>query len=296
MKILLGICAVLLLMPSAYAQVSYYGIDNVINRDNSIDVKMTITFSEIIENFNFIFLGSINNFKAVSNAGPVDCNLESDAVTNVNCKLSLTQEKRNLEITFTTDSLVKGLGNLLFFDGDFNINKNMNSVFVSVKIPEGMILSSNNNTYPTLPIGSNTISDGRHIIVTWSLFNITHNSLPKFQLAYEPLSVAPSIPSYVYFIVGVIAAASVSFIIVRRMRKPKDVIFSVLDKYEKSVMDCVVNSGGTVNQKKIVQETNLSKAKVSRVIKNLVNRGLVESERLGRTSKIKVIKKGFGHF
>jgi uncharacterized membrane protein len=56
-------------------------------------------------------------------------------------------------------------------------------------------------------------------------------------------------------------------------------------------MDVIIASGGTVNQRKVVQETNLSKAKVSRVVKSLEERGLIEVERLGRTNKLKARKK-----
>ena len=48
-----------------------------------------------------------------------------------------------------------------------------------------------------------------------------------------------------------------------------------------------------MNQRKIVQETNLSKAKVSRVVKSLVERGVIEVERIGRTNKLKILKKKF---
>jgi predicted transcriptional regulator len=301
MKILLCLFLLILIanLPVAYSQISYYGIENEISKDSSVNVKMTITFSEAIKEFNFILFYKIANFKAFSNAGPVDCSVEYSSITNVQCKLQLTSEKRSLEITFTTSELVKGLNNKLFlFNGDFGLNKDISSMFVSVKIPEGMVLTSKNNTYPTLPQKTNILSDGRRIIVTWSLSNITSDTPLKFQLAYEPsTSVVTDISGYwLYFLIGVTIATIASLIFIKKFRKPKDVILSVLDDYEKLVMDCIVKAGGTINQKKIVQETNLSKAKVSRVIKNLVERGLVESERLGRTNKIKLVKKKFGYF
>jgi uncharacterized membrane protein len=71
-------------------------------------------------------------------------------------------------------------------------------------------------------------------------------------------------------------------------------VLSVLDDFERKVLDVIVNAGGTVNQKKVVQETNLSKAKVSRVVQDLVKRGLIQAERLGRTNKLKLVKKKLG--
>jgi len=45
-----------------------------------------------------------------------------------------------------------------------------------------------------------------------------------------------------------------------------------------------------VDQRKIVSESGFSKAKVSRIIQNLVGRGVVESERIGRKNIIKLKK------
>ena len=82
--------------------------------------------------------------------------------------------------------------------------------------------------------------------------------------------------------------------IFKRIKKPAEVIISVLDDYEKRVINIINAAGGEVNQRKVVQETNLSKAKVSRVVKNLQNRGLITVERIGRTNKLKLAKKKFG--
>jgi len=295
-QILMVVLFLLALTPVAYSQVSYYGVNNVIKLDGSVDVNITITFSEAVKSFDFFFFGKINNFKASSSAGPVECKVESRELSYVNCLLSLTQEKRNLDMSFTTGDLVKSLENKFFFNGDFGISKRIGSVFVSVKLPEGMILADDER-YPIKPSGVQTISDGRSIIAVWGFSEVGEKDPLKFQLAYESTSpIAASSNYLLYFIVGAAVASSISFIVIRRFRKPKDVILSVLDKYERDVMDKIVKAGGTINQKKIVQQTNLSKAKVSRVIKNLVNRGLVESERRGRTSIIKLINKRFSHF
>jgi uncharacterized membrane protein len=56
-------------------------------------------------------------------------------------------------------------------------------------------------------------------------------------------------------------------------------------------MKAISQAGGEINQRKVVQETNLSKAKVSRVVKTLAERGLIEIKRSGRTNKLKMVKK-----
>jgi uncharacterized membrane protein len=117
----------------------------------------------------------------------------------------------------------------------------------------------------------------------------------KFQILYETIVIPPLFDfriRYALLAGGAIGLIS-TFVYLRYFRKPEKVILSVLDEYERRIFDLIVAAGGTVNQRKIVQETNLSKAKVSRVVKSLVERGVIEVERIGRTNKLKVLKKKF---
>jgi uncharacterized membrane protein len=135
---------------------------------------------------------------------------------------------------------------------------------------------------------STKVSDGRHIIVVWKLDEIEGKSL-VFQALYEPVQ---EMPSFIwYFIGGVAVIGIVAFFIIKKVRKPQEVILSVLDDYERNIMKTIAESGGEINQRKVVQHTNLSKAKVSRVVKTLEERGLIEVERLGRTNKLRLVKK-----
>jgi len=72
------------------------------------------------------------------------------------------------------------------------------------------------------------------------------------------------------------------FIYFRRQPKIVDI---GLTKDEKAVLN-VVATYGKVSQKKIVKETGLSKAQVSRIAKSLEERGLIERRRKGRSYEI----------
>jgi uncharacterized membrane protein len=52
----------------------------------------------------------------------------------------------------------------------------------------------------------------------------------------------------------------------------------------------VLREKGTVDQRQIVRETDFSKAKVSRIISNLVERGVLEKEVKGRKNLIRLKK------
>jgi DNA-binding Lrp family transcriptional regulator len=62
---------------------------------------------------------------------------------------------------------------------------------------------------------------------------------------------------------------------------------SVLNKDEKRIVDILSRHGGKSGQKVLVRESDFSKAKVSRLVKNLKERGVVDIEPIsGRENRI----------
>jgi len=286
----------ILLANIAFAQVQYYGIDATVNDNGRTFVKLTITFANPEKKLNFNIIGKVENFSASSIAGPVNCNLQSDSISFINCNLSLTRDKRTVETSFETNDFVKKLGDKFYFDADLSLNKPIDQVYASVKLSEIFRLADQDLAEKiSFPQNVTTISElGRRIMIVWNLKNIESQPL-RFQFFYEELQPAPifTIRLRYFLAFGVLAASVIAYLIFRFKTKPEKLILSVLDDFERKVVDVIVASGGIVNQKKVVQETNLSKAKVSRVVKSLVDRGIVEIERLGRTNKLKLIKKKF---
>ena len=64
------------------------------------------------------------------------------------------------------------------------------------------------------------------------------------------------------------------------------VVTSVLREDERKIVGILESHEGKVIQKVIVRETDFSKAKVSRLVKNLKERGIIDVEPIGRTTKI----------
>lgn len=288
--IALFICAILPV--SVLAQVQYYGIDTTLSASGKSDVKITLTFANPISNFNFSVVGSIQNFNATSNSGPLNCQMTQGGITFVNCQLSLTAGKRTIEINYETNDFVKNLNGRNYFDTDFSIGENITKLSVSLGLPEGTALSEANVPNKlSFPDNATTVSDGRRIIVLWSMSNILSTQPLRFQVLYENVSQSAFVSAWPYIVGGVIIIAIAIVFVLRFSRKPEKLALSVLDEYERKVVDIISAAGGEVNQRKIVQETNLSKAKVSRVVKSLVDRGVVEIERMGRTNKVKLMKK-----
>ena len=77
--------------------------------------------------------------------------------------------------------------------------------------------------------------------------------------------------------------------------KPADVIESVLNKDENAIVSILKRHDGKAGQKVIVRESDFSKAKVSRLVSNLKERGVVDTEPIsGRENKVILKIEGVG--
>lgn len=295
MKSLAILLILLAILPAvAFAQVQYYGVDTTLSSAGRSSVKMTVTFQNVTNSFNFTVFGKIENFNVTSIARPISCAVSAAGLSSVTCQMNLTQDKRTIEIYYETNDFVKSSNNRNFFDSDFSINENISKLSVTVRLPEGTALVEGNiPNRLSFPDQATTLSDGRRIIVLWSMENLTQTTELRFQVLYENVAQSLFLSAWPFIVAGAVIIAVAVYIVFRYSKRTEKMVLSVLDEYEKKVVDIINAAGGVVNQKRIVQETNLSKAKVSRVIKSLVDRGVVEIERQGRTNKIKLLKKKF---
>ena len=280
-------------IPITFAQIQFYGIQINPDENGECDVKLVITFEKPEKILSFDIIGRIENLTAFSSSGPINCNVEVKGISSVTCEFNLTEKKRTVELSFKTRDFIRTLDSKYFFATDLSLNKNISSVSVSLKLPEGMVLAGENITESKIsfPENATAVSDGRRIIIFWKLSNIKATQPLRFQVLYERIISPPTIRTSHIIILGLVIASVLGVFYVKYFRKPEKVVLSVLDEYERKVMNSIIASGGETTQKKVVRETNLSKAKVSRVVKDLVSRGLIEVERIGRTNRLKLVKK-----
>lgn len=278
-------------------ELSTYSIDADLSGQSAASVKLILTFLEPVDQFDFLLPFRISNFTAESTSGLVVCQNQLDGVSLISCRMNLTKERKTIEIRFQSSDLVKPLQNGFIFTGDFSAKVPVKDVFVAIRLPEGMVLKDDVPGGATVPFSNSTSTDGRKITMLWRILDIGEKPL-NFQVFYEPaIEPGPTFgvpPLRVLVLLAIIFGGGIGLIFFSRRRKTQEVVFSVLDDFEKRVISAIEKGGGTVNQKKIVLDTNLSKAKVSRVIKKLVERGLLEVERRGRTNIVKFVKKKLG--
>lgn len=289
LQIVSFLLAIVSLAGLGYAQLAYYSIDSVLSDDGTADIKLTMTFKEPVSKFNTTIIGRVSGFTASSNSGPVNCDVIVKGATSINCNFNLTKEKRTVTLGYKTPDFIKQLEDKFFFSNDFSINEDIDRAFATVRLPNRMAVVKGGKI--SFPESVDILSEGN--VVIWSLNGITSSQGLKIEVLYErlppPFLEQLSISKIMIF--ALIVGGVIAFLLLRYMKKSEQLVLSVLDEFERKVIEIISTNQGEVNQRKVVQETNLSKAKVSRVVKSLAQRGLIEVQRLGRTNKLKLVKK-----
>jgi uncharacterized membrane protein len=278
----------LLLTNPVSAQLGYFGVTNTVGNGGETSSALSIIFSNITETFQFSIQAPITSILTTDNAV---CTYQGVSITSVNCNLNLNQSSRTIGINITSNSFIKQQGNYFTFNQGFIVNDQITRVTDTLVMPVGATIADQPNSL--YPADAQTLSNGQNIIVFWESRNASPNQLLSFQAVYQQPILPASIPLWQLLTVGVLAAVTAGFFVYRRFRKPEEVVLSVLDEYERKVMEVIQAAGGMINQRRVVDHTNFSKAKVSRVVGSLVKRGVIEAERRGRTNLIR-LKKNFG--
>jgi len=276
----------LLFIVPAGAQVVYTGIETSVFSNSTAHVSITMTFSSSGEKeFGIPVYYRVSNLKTSSNFQSASCRLEyPDYGSQILCKANPGQVKREMKIEFDVAS-VKNVNGAYLFKFDYYIPMDTNSLWVRVSLPEGMVLVRNHTAFqPYSPPDGVKTTDGRRIFVSWTRSNVTSGDIFSVQVVYESTTRYSEFPVYLFAFGILVVLALFGF----RAVKSRDmkILFPILKSDEKLVMEILLRHGGRANQKTIVSESNYSKAKISKVLKSLEERGLVRLERIGRTNKV----------
>ncbi|MFH1294583.1 MAG: hypothetical protein ABIH90_01410, partial [Candidatus Aenigmatarchaeota archaeon] len=156
-----------------------------------------------------------------------------------------------------------------------------------IRLPEKNFLPGEVANMSFLPEDGKTITDGKHIMVYWETTNLTSGSNLQFSVLYsKPSELSETLLLGIGMFFIIILA-----IVVLYMKKPSGgsemTAASVLNKDENAIVGILNKNEGKALQKVLVRDTNFSKAKVSRLVKNLRERGVVDIEPVsGRENRV----------
>ncbi len=277
-------------------RVQYYGIEARINRDFSVSHTITLIFDGFVSDIQYNFPSEIYGLEVVNKFGTSDCSSGNDIMgTKIKCHVTTDRNEANktqIDIIFnTTDSVRKLFGNYRF-EASYGISMPIDSLSVLIYMPPTGVLASDIASESYSPEDAKILTDGRHILLHWERENVTSTEGLNYAVMYVLPGEPDEMNNYVVTllaIIALIAIAGFGFFIKRNTKETViENVMPLLNKEEKKVIDVLRKHNNESMQKVVVNETDFSKAKVSRLIKDLAERNIIEVESLGKKNRIKL--------
>jgi len=289
-KIFILLIFILFSVPAFSQEIYQYGVTAEIFENNTVAYKLTMIFVNSSNQTFTIPIGFPNNISIQSDA---DCKIQPGMLeTNVVCNIE-SSNKTTVIITYDSDQKI-GRNNYYLFTDAFKFNDDVNTIPVLVKLPEGTGLREPiESSYS--PANALIGSDGRRTLINWEITDLKKGDRLDISIAYEKIGeevIISGLSLQVVAMIVVLIFVSIGiFYQFYWKNKNMKIILPILKKDEKIIFDTITKHGSGINQKLIVENSGYSKAKVSKVLKSLEERGILKLERIGRKNKVHIDKK-----
>ncbi|MBN2203376.1 MAG: hypothetical protein JW700_04295 [Candidatus Aenigmarchaeota archaeon] len=271
-----------------FCQMFQYGVEADIMENNTVLYKLNLIY---VDNPNQNISFNLNSPTNISIETDADCRIVKRVLeTIVLCNMEKS-ERTDIQITYSSDESVNQRDGYFLFSDFFVLDDNVDTVSVLVKLPEATGLSEPiENSYS--PTNALIGSDGRRLILNWLKNDVRMGETFEVSVAFESTGeIIAGIPlHYLLLVILIIVVCFVLFYKFYLKARGVKVILPVLKNDEKTIFNTIMKHGSGVNQKLIVRDSGYSKAKVSKVLNSLKERGLVKLERIGRSNKVYIVK------
>lgn len=232
------------------------------------------------------------DIRARSEGNQLQCEkrkLEDEGGTEFLCTPP-SQENFTVTLAYKTDTLTEKPGEIWQVSYDYYVLKPTENYQIRFILPEGKGIYESEKSHlpsPAQPAGWETGSEGRRIFLQWDNQPELSDKL-SYTIYYEDLSVWEG-KIYIYTLLGALMVALSSFAAYFYFKKsPKSLegVLPLLKQDEKKVIKQIIKHGNSCEQSQIVSELEFSKAKVSRLVKDLSERNVISKEKIGRKNRI----------
>ncbi|MCS7122953.1 MAG: winged helix-turn-helix transcriptional regulator [Candidatus Aenigmarchaeota archaeon] len=203
----------------------------------------------------------------------------------VECNFELTKEKKCITLLFLSKvDKEKVRENIFILSHSLNIPYKSDEISITAVLPEGAIIANVEN--PVFPSKYYLSMDplGRRIVVNWRLNDAGEiDFLTKVYIEMLE-NKKTDFAQAIYFVLPLIIALAI--LLYLKLVREKTVI-SILNENEKKIVE-LLKKKKKIIQKDLVQYLDLSKAKISRIVKEMEKRGIIEIERRGRNNILKL--------
>jgi len=278
----------------------YYGIETVVDKNFLVSTTATLIFDEPINHIDYNLDFPIFNLSVKTFSGTSRCGFENTETGSViSCDFyGIEIEDTTIKLSFSTRNAIKRIEDNYEFRAGYPITVPTKRMFSIIKLPPKGTLAGETANQSYFPSDGNILTDGKHMIISWEKKNLTSSDLLTFSVLFEVggaggLLWDMSVIAMTMIVVVVMIAVAV-FMRRGSASVQKEVkVLPLLNKDEKKIVDIAARHGGEAKQRELVRESDFSKAKVSRLVKNLKERGVVDTEPIsGRENKVILKIKG----
>lgn len=197
------------------------------------------------------------------------------------------QANKEIKIEYRTSQVIER-GENSYFITTFRPGQDTDFVSIELILPERALLKDE-GTGPISPEPDSVETDGRRISVNWSLEDLEEDEqIPLFVAYEEPRNVLTLV---LYLIL--IGLLAFGFVYKKRVQNKEDFEkrFKHLVERERKVVDALMEEKDNIMwQKELQNATGFTKSKLSRTLKKMEERGIVEKIPYGTSNKVKLVE------
>ena len=274
----IGVLFVLFLIPSAAGalEIPEYNITFDILPNGLVNEEVSMVFAERLNGstLNYVVLGEISDLAISGDEKDIDYVLEKRGNEN-DVKFVVPEGTGELRIDFTAKDLVFAKDSIYSFSSNLQ-PPDSDSVNVIAFLPKGFAVYRD----VVYPPGYKILADGERIYLKWAL------SRPEnVMISFKFYSMHIDYSLFVFFIMAFSIAGVSIYLIFHYRKKVGREFLRGFSEDERKVLKAL-SQRNVCMQKNLEREFGFSRAKMTRLVKKLEGKGLLEKERVGRTNRL----------
>lgn len=293
-KIFLAVAVFLLISTASATTIS--DEDVVIDLQNdkiTADIHVELLTSSA---FSYTTTGNVETVNATIDGEKVECQTSNLALgSEIECP---TEKKRNftVKLEYQSQGLISKQDGVNVFRYRHPVYRPTESYSLEVMLPAGTALLDRENASQQVisPQNYETSSNGRRISVNWDLNPELGETLSFFTLYQDFSTEEQSSINYTVIaqILGVLFILTLgTAVFLRHKRSDLSETYEDMSDDQKEVLKLIEDNEGEYLQKDLVKELDYSKAKISGVVSDLVDEGVLKKTKEGRSNKLSISRK-----
>ena len=266
---------VLLIVPLSAAEITQFDVEFTV-RDDSVHQLNRFLFDTPVNGTINYTLPDVRDITVTDGRQPLSFTTTASSDGYV-LDILVVEPASQLIVEYTTDNVIFHLDSIDHFFTEFSFDNKVN-LSASLTLPLGYTLYDNSFK----PSNGEIRSDGRNIILYWAESNVD-------SVLFSVKFVAPRQEQSVWIAVIAILAGSLLFIYLYfHERRKEDMLFGF--RHDEKIVINYIQEKKIALQRDLEEQFKFSRAKATRIVSKLVEKGLIKKQRYGRTNKLTWIK------